>query len=125
MVMENLLDSFKVTMGLPPDVNFSIKDPFLDRFKLIDPVLTRIQNHVVNVVEKVRNPQEPLTDEHLTNDLLDVEKVQAEISLHLQTVNQRLRKAGPAYARRGGPRSSVCNCAPNTTAGTSSPTPTA
>ncbi len=99
VVMENLLDNFKVTMGLPPDVNFSIKDPFLDRFKLIDPVLTRIQNHVVNVVEKVRNPQEPITEEHLSNDLADVEKVQAEISQHLQTVNsdfEKLDKRMPA-----------------------------
>ncbi|HZZ79803.1 MAG TPA: hypothetical protein VFE62_14895, partial [Gemmataceae bacterium] len=92
VVMENLLDNFKVTMGLPPDVNFAVKDPFLDRFQLIDPKLTKIQNHVVNVVEKVRNPAAPLTIEDLTDYLQDVERVQAEITGHLNVVTNDFAK---------------------------------
>ncbi len=92
VVMENLLDNFKVTMGLPPDINFAIKDPFLDRFQLIDPKLTRIQNHVVNVVEKVRNPAAPLTVEELTDYMEDVEKLQAEITGHLKVVTNDFAK---------------------------------
>ncbi|MES1212994.1 MAG: TolC family protein, partial [Singulisphaera sp.] len=91
-VMENLLDSFKVAMGLPPDINFKIKDPFLDRFQLIDPKLTRIQNHVVNVVEKVRNPGGPLSPEDLSKYLDDAEEVEAEIVGHLQVVSNDFQK---------------------------------
>ena len=85
-IMENLLDSVKVQMGLPPDVNFVLKDPFLDRFKLIDPDLTRIQNHVNTVVEKIRNPSGPVDVAELMDYLTDIDRVQAEIVGHLDTV---------------------------------------
>ncbi|HEY4313868.1 MAG TPA: TolC family protein [Pirellulales bacterium] len=92
VVMENLLDSFKVSMGLPPDINFAIQDPFLDRFKLLDPGLTKIQNHVVNLVEKIRNPVAPLTAEDMTNYLADVDRLRAEIVGHLNVVDADFEK---------------------------------
>ena len=82
---------FQVTLGLPPDVNFAIKDPFLDRFQLIDPELTphpescRQRRGEGCVIRRLRS----LTDD-LTDYLLDVEKVQAEITGHLEVVTNGL-----------------------------------
>jgi outer membrane protein TolC len=92
VVMENLLDSFKVNMGLPPDVNFVVEDPFLNRFKLIDPDMTRIQNHVTVVVEKVRNPGGPLSIADLQSFLAGLETIEAEIIAHLDIVAEDFRK---------------------------------
>ena len=56
----------------------------------MDPKLTRIQSHVDNVLDKVRNPAGPLTVEEFDKYLADVHKVREEIVGHLDVVNQRL-----------------------------------
>ena len=91
VVMENALDAFKVILGLPPDLNFAIRDPFLDRFKLIDPKLTRIQNHVDDLVDKVRNPAGPVTLDDLNGYFADVQKVREEITGHMEVVAEDFR----------------------------------
>jgi hypothetical protein len=37
---EDRLDNFKITLGLPPDLNVRVEDPLLRRFDLIDPALS-------------------------------------------------------------------------------------
>lgn len=45
VVYENTLDQFKQTLGLPPDLNIVIRDPMLDRFKVIgDQISQRIND---------------------------------------------------------------------------------
>ncbi len=53
---QSSLDNFKVTMGLPPDAPIRLNDPLLDRFNLIDPKLTRIQESVLDLLDQTRNP---------------------------------------------------------------------
>ena len=47
----NSLDNFKQLLGLPPDLDVVIEDPFLDRFELIDDQL----NNRLDEVAKLRN----------------------------------------------------------------------
>jgi hypothetical protein len=47
----NALDNFKQLLGLPPDLDMLIEDPFLDRFELIDDQL----NNRLDEVAKLRN----------------------------------------------------------------------
>ena len=42
----SLVDSFKIDVGLPPELPVEISDPVLDRFILIDPGLTELQNEL-------------------------------------------------------------------------------
>jgi len=84
--MENMLDSLKLQMGLPPDVNFVLQDPFLDRFKLLDPQLTEIQNHVDDAIDKIRNPPEPIDQDAIQAHIADLGELRTEIAGHLQTV---------------------------------------
>ena len=39
---QNDLDTYKVFLGLPPELEFDVRDPLLDRFRLIDPETTRL-----------------------------------------------------------------------------------
>ncbi len=41
---QNSLDSYKATLGIPPDIEIVISDPTLDQFELISDELTRRQN---------------------------------------------------------------------------------
>lgn len=99
-VMENLLDSLKVQIGLPPDVNFVLQDPFLDRFKLLDPELTVIQNHVDDAIDNIRNPPKAITQEDFQEHIADLEQLRTEISTHLKTVAEDFRKLDAALPSR-------------------------
>ena len=52
---QNSLDQYKIGLGLPPEVNIVIRDPLLDRFDLIDPKLTTIQNKLVDLLNALRH----------------------------------------------------------------------
>ena len=49
------VDSFKIELGLPPELEVTIDDPLLDRFNLIDSSLTGLQDHVSAVLIGVRD----------------------------------------------------------------------
>jgi hypothetical protein len=51
------LDGFKITLGLPPDLNVRIEDPLLRRFDLIDPALTRDLEEADDLLTILFNPE--------------------------------------------------------------------
>ncbi len=48
------LDQYKVQLGLPPDVHVRIKDSLIDRFNLLDPSMTEIQDEVSAILDVIR-----------------------------------------------------------------------
>ena len=55
------LDSYKITLGLPPELDVQIDDPLLKRFDLIDPKATVAQEAIADMLTKLRDPQAVLT----------------------------------------------------------------
>lgn len=49
--LQDLLDQFKITLGLPPDMPVSINESVLEQFVLIDPVLSGVTEQVEEFVE--------------------------------------------------------------------------
>jgi len=98
--MENSLDALKMQMGLPPDVNFVLEDPFLDRFKLLDPELTAIQNHVDDTVDKIRNPSAPMSEEVMRAHIEDLDQLRTELAGHIKTVAADFAKLEEALPGR-------------------------
>lgn len=47
---ETTLDNFKVDLGLPPDLVILVEDPLLDRFELLSPEVTELQENVAQVL---------------------------------------------------------------------------
>ncbi len=48
------VDSFKLELGLPPTLPVVIEDPLLDRFTLIDPSLTQLQDTLGEILLEIR-----------------------------------------------------------------------
>lgn len=46
---QNTQDNFKITLGLPPNIEFQLDDPLLDAFELIDPIIPPLQNQLTAV----------------------------------------------------------------------------
>ncbi|MGL4513251.1 MAG: TolC family protein [Lacipirellulaceae bacterium] len=53
--LESALDNFKLNAGLPPDIVLVVDDPLLERFNLLDPPLTALQNETAQVLERARS----------------------------------------------------------------------
>ncbi len=47
------LDRFKITLGIPPNLNIKIDDPLLSPFQLIDPIIPPIQTSLTRLQETV------------------------------------------------------------------------
>jgi len=54
---QDSLDSYKITLGLPPQVNVRIDDPLLKRFDLIDSQTTAMQEGISGLLSKMRDPE--------------------------------------------------------------------
>ena len=54
---ETELDGFKMQLGLPPGLDVKLEDPVLDRFDLVRPSVTRIQDDVGEILNAVRAPE--------------------------------------------------------------------
>lgn len=59
------VDSFKVDLGLPPTLPVEIDDELLDRFTLIDPQLTQLQDDLAEILLQIRSQREAPSPESL------------------------------------------------------------
>jgi len=59
---ESRLDGYKVSLGLPPDLDVRIEDPLLGRFDLIAPKLTATRQAVDALLPELRKLYNQLTD---------------------------------------------------------------
>lgn len=66
------LDAYKIELGLPPEAPIVLRDPFLDRFNLLDPELLEFQDEVADVLDVLRgwtehydNEDNPMPDNPL------------------------------------------------------------
>ncbi|MCA9260796.1 MAG: TolC family protein, partial [Planctomycetales bacterium] len=51
---QSSLDGFKITLGLPPELDIKIEDPLLDHFNLLDPDLEQLQARVTSALARLR-----------------------------------------------------------------------
>lgn len=87
---ESSLDSFKVTLGLPPELNLKVSDPMINRLNLLDPDLETLQKQVADVLlelRQMRADQNQLIDEQrLAEYLVTSEQIKNAAQLRLAAV---------------------------------------
>lgn len=59
---ESSLDDFKIQHGLPPNLPVVVSDPLLDRFNLLEPTLTALQNQVGDLLDLLRGGEQEDSD---------------------------------------------------------------
>lgn len=103
---ESSLDSFKITIGLPPDVEVEISDPVLEMFDLIAPALFATQDAATELSRKLRDPDNPLPADWL-EQLADiwqqthehVEMVERDLSALAEALPERRRSLRHLYSQ--------------------------
>ncbi len=91
---EARLDAYKVTLGLPPELEVRAYDPLLERFDLITPEMTDLQEAISRILEQLRDRERPLPDDAGTR-LRDIRRRSAEMLLTVGRDEERLRAALP------------------------------
>ena len=84
------LDSFKIDIGLPPDLPLQIQDSLLDRFNLIDPSMTALQDAFSEQVFRVLPHRTPPTKAALADTLSQIEQLKPEIDRQIATLKSDL-----------------------------------
>ena len=93
------LDSFKLIMGIAPDVELKVDDPMLKQFQLIDPEVTRLTELAGRLALKTHRNDEPITDVDLAALVGAEDGMRKRIEEHLVSLEadyETLLEAMPA-----------------------------
>jgi len=75
---DSSVDSYKVSIGLPPEVDVVIEDAMLEDFELVDPLISELQSRVARILDSLRlrnRIEKPEDLERQLNRLLALEPI--------------------------------------------------
>jgi hypothetical protein len=73
---ETTLDSYKIDLGLPPELDVKIADPFLDRFNLLDPAMDAAEADVNATLSAMRQLRQARQGEGPGQDASDAAQLE-------------------------------------------------
>ena len=86
------LDSFKINLGLPPELPVKIEDPLLDRFILIPPELTELQDDVEELLSTLRQMRDAPESTALDRIDAGVEDLNPRILSQLESASSEMSR---------------------------------
>ncbi len=90
------LDSFKVLLGLPPDLEVTIADPLLDRFNLIAPTTTETSEMVSRLLGELRQKDKPIPP----NLAAEIQAIRQRVLVQLGVVAEDVKALHAALPER-------------------------
>ena len=69
---ENRLDGYKIFLGLPPDLDITVVDDYIQSFRLTDLALVNLQDEINLILSRVRDPE-------VTQTLDDLRKISSQV----------------------------------------------
>lgn len=84
------VDGYKISLGLPPDLSIEINDSLLDRFILIDPSLTALQDEVTKTLLKIRGGRSEPDPDAMRQQLDVLRNLELKMDKQVQLASQSL-----------------------------------
>ena len=84
------VDSFKIDLGLPPEIPLEIHDSLLDRFVLIDPKLTELQDQLAELLLQIRRGRNAPTRQLIQDSLNQLSSLDEQIDVHVTSARNDL-----------------------------------
>jgi outer membrane protein TolC len=94
------VDSYKVELGLPPELPLLIDDPLLDRFNLIAPELPQLQTDLEPLLFEVRRQREEPTREGLDASAAKLAGLESRITARIESALGDLEQIRPRIPER-------------------------
>ncbi len=95
---ETQLDTYKIDLGLPPDLPLAVRDTLLDRFTTSDPAATALDRKFATVQSELRNPARIADQAALRRQLTALHALEQPLEWQLKSARHdaaRLRKVIP------------------------------
>jgi hypothetical protein len=96
---ETRIDSYKIELGLPPNLPLVVRDTLLDRFSSSDPAAIALDHRLSKIQNELRNPSRIQNAGDLRRQLEALRRLEAPLNRQLKTIQQdtvRLRESMPA-----------------------------
>ncbi|MGB7348181.1 MAG: hypothetical protein WBD20_28410 [Pirellulaceae bacterium] len=84
------VDDFKIDLGLPPELPLEIRDSILDRFLLIHPSLTDLQNEVAAILLDLRKERESPNVDNVEQSLSQIVELEDRIQQRMDAATEDL-----------------------------------
>lgn len=97
---ESRVDSFKVELGLPPDLPLEITDPLLDRFTLIAPELSQLQNDLAPLLYALKRQRDTPELEQLRKSAAQFAALDVRVAERVASARDDFRKLQPLIPER-------------------------
>lgn len=97
------LDTFKVFLGLPPQLNFVVEDPLLQQFQLLDPAMTKLTERAGRIALRTHRGGASLTVADLDELINADDGIRPAVEQHFQVIEAdfaRLEKNLPQRFRQ-------------------------
>ncbi|WP_442482036.1 TolC family protein [Aeoliella sp. SH292] len=88
-------EAFQTRIGLPPELEMVVKDPYLDRFNLLDPDLEGLKFDVATVLDALRDRRQQLIEAGDNNEAL-----RAQIAMELRATHTAIEELVAAISQR-------------------------
>lgn len=89
---ESKVDRFKVDLGLPPELPVVIDDPLLERFELIDPDLTAMQDEIAETLLEIRKSRDNPRPQQMQASLDRLGQLDDEIDRQLKQATEGFKQ---------------------------------
>jgi hypothetical protein len=94
------LDSYKVELGLPPEIPIAVRDPLIDRYKATDASATELDRKLAALLSAIRTREEAPTAERLHKQLESLLSLQSELSKLVENSSSGLQTFRDALPTR-------------------------
>ncbi len=81
---DSSVDSYKVSLGLPPDMDVMIEDTLLEQFELVDPLISQLQSRVARILDSLRLRRKISSAEILDQQLEKLGELQPVIDRQIE-----------------------------------------
>lgn len=89
---DSRVDEYKISLGLPPELPVNVRDPLLNRFMLIDPSLTRLQNDVADILLEIRRGRSMPDRDQMRESIGKLQDLSPEVMSQLELAQASLEE---------------------------------
>ena len=92
---QDRLDAFKITLGLPPDLDVRVEDPLMEQLELIDRRTVAAQEAVEDVLQQLQAPNRPQNPQQYAAPVRAIRQQSADVLALLLDDLQKLEQVLP------------------------------
>tara|TARA_R110002096_G_scaffold114770_7_gene248817 strand:- start:4375 stop:6939 length:2565 start_codon:yes stop_codon:yes gene_type:complete len=97
---DSSIDAYKVSLGLPPDLETVVDEELLERFNLVDPAVSALQSETAAILDSIRRRDAIATPQDLADQLIRLEMLESRIDAQIVRARKDVRQLRESLPNR-------------------------